>query len=60
MEFLAYVLSFVGLACMISASLVKGENMKKILFLAFCGNFLVATSYLVNSFFVDVRFTDIM
>ena len=53
MEILAYVISFIGLACMISASLIKGENMKKILFLAFCGNFLVATSYLVNSFFVD-------
>lgn len=48
MGILAYVISIIGLVCMISASLVKGENMKTILFLVFCGNFLVATSYLVG------------
>ena len=48
MNILAYVLSITGLICMISASLIKGEKMKQILFLVFCGNFLVATSYLVD------------
>lgn len=33
---------------MITATLLKGESMKKILFLVFCGNVLVATSYLVG------------
>ena len=33
---------------MIIASLIKGENMKKILFFVFCGNVLFATSYLVG------------
>jgi len=33
---------------MISASLTKGQNMKLILFFVFCGNVLVATSYLID------------
>lgn len=48
MEILSYILSLLGLASMITASLVKGEKMKKILFFVFCGNVLVATSYLVG------------
>lgn len=48
MEILSYILSLLGLASMIIASLVKGEKMKKILFFVFCGNVLVATSYLVG------------
>ena len=49
MDILSYVLSGVGLICMIVASLIKGERIKKILFLVFCGNFLTATSYLLGS-----------
>lgn len=48
MQILSYVLSILGLASMIAASLIKGKNMKTILFLVFCGNVLVATSYLVD------------
>lgn len=48
MEILSYILSLLGLASMIIASLIKGEKMKKILFFVFCGNVLVATSYLVG------------
>lgn len=43
-----YILSLVGLICMISASLIKGERMKTILFLVFCGNAVVGTSYLLD------------
>ena len=46
MQILSYVLSLLGLASMIAASLIKGQNMKKILFFVFCGNILVAVSYL--------------
>lgn len=48
MEVLSYLLSIAGLLCMIAASLVKGKNMKTILALVFCGNTLVATSYLTG------------
>lgn len=48
MQILSYVLSLLGLSSMILASLTKGERMKTILFLVFCGNVLVATSYLVG------------
>jgi len=41
MQALSYILSVLGLVSMIAASLTKGEKMKKILFLVFCGNFLV-------------------
>ena len=47
MQILSYVLSFAGLASMILASLVKGQDMKKILMFVFMGNVLVATSYLL-------------
>ena len=48
MHVIPYVLSVLGLLCMITSSLLKGEKMKSILFLVFCGNFLVATSYLLD------------
>ena len=48
MEILSYILSLLGLASMITASLIKGEKMKKILFFVFCANALIATSYLVD------------
>ncbi len=48
MQILSYVLSAIGLICMISASLIKGEKMKAILVLVCCGNALVATSYLIG------------
>ncbi|MBQ7897209.1 MAG: YgjV family protein [Clostridia bacterium] len=48
MQILSYALSLLGLLSMILASLTKGERMKTILFLVFCGNVLVATSYLVG------------
>lgn len=47
MQILSYVLSIAGLVSMILASLVKGQNMKKILMFVFMGNVLVATSYLL-------------
>ena len=46
MQILSYVFSTLSIICMISASLIKGDKMKTILFLVFCGNFLTATSYI--------------
>lgn len=48
MQTLSYILSILGLISMITASLIKGRDMRKILFFVFCGNFLVATSYLIG------------
>lgn len=48
MQILSYVLSLAGLLSMILASLTKGDRMKTILFLVFCGNAFVATSYLLG------------
>lgn len=48
MQILSYVFSALGLISMICASLIKGEKMKTVLFLVFCGNVLVATSYLLG------------
>lgn len=48
MQILSFVLSTLGMVSMITATLMKGVNMKKILFFVFCGNVLVATSYLVG------------
>lgn len=48
MQGLSYVLSALGLLSMICASMIKGTKIKTILFLVFCGNILVATSYLVG------------
>ncbi len=48
MQVLSFVLSILGLASMIAASLIKGKGMKTILFFVFAGNALVATSYLIG------------
>lgn len=48
MMVLSYALSLLGLLSMILASLTKGDKMKRILFLVFLGNALVATSYLAG------------
>ncbi len=48
MQILSFILSTLGLISMITASLIKGKKMKTILFLVFCGNLLVAISYLVG------------
>lgn len=48
MDYLSFILSGIGLVCMIAASLVKGQNMKTILALVFLGNALVATSYFIG------------
>lgn len=46
MMILAYVLNLLGLLALILASLIKGEKIKKTLFLVTCGNLLVAVGYL--------------
>ncbi|MBR5239512.1 MAG: YgjV family protein [Clostridia bacterium] len=43
---MSYILSGIGLAVLIVASLIKGETIKKTLYLVLAGNLLVATSYL--------------
>lgn len=48
MTTLSYIVSLLGLSFMILASLIKGERMKTILFLVFCSNLLVGTSYLLK------------
>ena len=48
MKITAFILSITGLISMITASLIKGKRMKLILFLVFCANALVATSYLLD------------
>lgn len=48
MEILSYVLSILGLACLLLASVTKGEKMRRILFLIFLGNILIPTSYIVG------------
>lgn len=48
MEILASVFSFLGLASMIAASLVKGKNMKLILFFVCCGNAFVGIAFLLE------------
>lgn len=46
MEQISFILSTVGLVVLIAASLIKGETIKKTLYLVLAGNLLVATSYL--------------
>ncbi len=48
MDILAFIFSTLGLIAMLTSSLLKGENMKKILILVFLGNGFVAISYLVG------------
>ena len=47
MQTLSFVLSSLGLASVVIASLIKGKKMKQILFLVFSSNVLFATSYLL-------------
>ena len=46
MRILAYLLNVLGLVALILASLIKGEKIKKTLFLVTCGNLLVSVGYL--------------
>lgn len=48
MNVLIPILGVLGTVSMISAALIKGNKMKIILFLVFCGNVLSATSYLLG------------
>lgn len=48
MQILSYILSLLGLASMIIASLIKGKNMKTILLFVFLGSMFVATSYVLT------------
>ncbi len=49
METLAYILSLLGLVCVITSSLLKGRRMGWILVFLCSGNALVATSYLLTA-----------
>ncbi len=49
METLAYMLSLLGLVCVITSSLIKGRRMGWILLFLCSGNALVATSYLLSA-----------
>lgn len=49
MQQISFIISTLGLAVLILASLIKGETIKKTLILVFLGNFLVATSYLFTN-----------
>lgn len=44
----AYILSLLGLVCMVTASLVKGNRMTAILIFVCLGNALVATAYVLD------------
>ena len=48
METLAFIFSTLGLIAMLTSSLIKGKNMKKILILVFLSNAFVAISYLLG------------
>lgn len=48
MDTLAFIFSTLGLIAMLTSSLLKGKNMKKILILVFLGNAFVAISYLLG------------
>ncbi len=48
MAIISMILSLCSLACMITSSLIRGKGIKTILVLVFAGNFLVATSYLLD------------
>ena len=48
MQILSLVLSILGFIAVVTASLMKGNKMKQILFLVLCANFLYATSYLTG------------
>lgn len=48
MQGLSYLLSALGLISTVCALITKGEKFKTVLFFVFCGNMLVAVSYLVG------------
>lgn len=48
MQIISYILSVLSLASMITASLIKGERIKRILFFVLLGNLLMSASYLVG------------
>ena len=48
MDIIAYILSLSGLSCLVLASLIKGEKMKKNLIFIFCGSIFIAVSYLLD------------
>ena len=49
MRILAFALSVIGTVCICSSSLVKGKDMRLILFLAFLSNVFVGTSYILTA-----------
>ena len=49
MQQISVILSMLGLAACITASMIKGEEIKKNLFFVFTGNILVGMSYLFTS-----------
>ena len=51
METLAFSLSSLGTVCVCCSTLLKGKNMKLILFLVFLTNSLLATSYILTGAF---------
>ena len=48
MQILSYIFNILALCAVITASLIKGKSMKLILFLVFCSNIFIATSYLLG------------
>ena len=48
MQTLSFILCALGFVSLVSASLIKGDKMKPVLFLVFCANMLYATGYLVG------------
>lgn len=51
MEILEFVFSALGTACICITPLLKGKNMKLILFLVFLTNVFIATSYIMSGAF---------
>lgn len=49
MQLISVILSMLGLAACVTASLLKGDEIKKNLFFVFTGNILVGASYLFTS-----------
>lgn len=49
MQFVYVILSFLGLASFVTAAVIKGEEIKKNLFLVFSGSMFVGISYLFTS-----------
>ena len=48
MKTLSFILSILGLIAVTASSLIRGNRMKNILLLSFCGNLLFAASYLLG------------